>query len=248
MTRTAIVTGAARGIGAAVSRKLARTGWPWRCSTWTLRRASRSWSRSRPPVAGAGGRCQRRRRGRRRGRRRPWVAEARRTHGAGEQRRHHPRQPALQDDRGRLGLGDERPPAGCVPHEPGRADVHDRGEVGPDRQPVEHLGARQPRPGELLGGQGRHAGLHEDARHRARQVRRDGQRDRPRLHPDRHDEGHRRALGVAFEEFIEHSASQIPVARVGQPSDIANTVSFFASEGAGFVSGQVIYVAGGPKD
>ena len=30
--------------------------------------------------------------------------------------------------------------------------------------------------------------------------------------------------------------------------DIAHTVSFLVSEGAGFVSGQVIYVAGGPKD
>ena len=30
--------------------------------------------------------------------------------------------------------------------------------------------------------------------------------------------------------------------------DIANTVAFLVSEGAGFMSGQVIYVAGGPKD
>ena len=37
------------------------------------------------------------------------------------------------------------------------------------------------------------------------------------------------------------------MARAGQPEDIANTVSFFVSEGAGFVYGQVIYVAGGPK-
>ena len=29
-------------------------------------------------------------------------------------------------------------------------------------------------------------------------------------------------------------------------STIAHAVSFFASEGAGFVSGQVLYVAGGP--
>lgn len=55
-------------------------------------------------------------------------------------------------------------------------------------------------------------------------------------------------LGVDFNDFIEHSASQIPVQRVGQPEDIANTVAFLVSEGAGFVSGQVIYVAGGPKD
>jgi 3-oxoacyl-[acyl-carrier protein] reductase len=37
------------------------------------------------------------------------------------------------------------------------------------------------------------------------------------------------------------------VARAGQPEDIANAVSFFVSEAASFVSGQVLYVAGGPK-
>jgi 3-oxoacyl-[acyl-carrier protein] reductase len=37
------------------------------------------------------------------------------------------------------------------------------------------------------------------------------------------------------------------VARAGQPEDIAHTVSFLVSEGAGFVSGQVVDVAGGPK-
>ncbi len=55
-------------------------------------------------------------------------------------------------------------------------------------------------------------------------------------------------LKVSFEDFITHTASQIPVARVGQPEDIAATISFLVSEGAGFVSGQVIYVAGGPLD
>ncbi len=54
-------------------------------------------------------------------------------------------------------------------------------------------------------------------------------------------------LGVGFEDFKEFAAKDIPVARVGQPEDIAATVSFFAREEAGFVSGQVIYVAGGPK-
>ena len=53
-------------------------------------------------------------------------------------------------------------------------------------------------------------------------------------------------VGVPFEDFQKGAASQIPVRRVGQPEDIAHMASFFASEGAGFVSGQVIYVAGGP--
>jgi 3-oxoacyl-[acyl-carrier protein] reductase len=55
-------------------------------------------------------------------------------------------------------------------------------------------------------------------------------------------------VGVSMEDFKAAAASMIPVARVGQPEDIANTVSFLVSEGAGFVSGQVVYVAGGPKD
>ncbi|TWH75051.1 3-oxoacyl-[acyl-carrier protein] reductase [Modestobacter roseus] len=55
-------------------------------------------------------------------------------------------------------------------------------------------------------------------------------------------------IGVPFEDFKAGAAKQIPVQRVGQPEDIAHTAAFLVSEGAGFVSGQVIYVAGGPKD
>ena len=55
-------------------------------------------------------------------------------------------------------------------------------------------------------------------------------------------------LGVAFEDFRTMAAAQIPVGRVGQPADIAATASFFCREDAGFVSGQVVYVAGGPRD
>ncbi|MGY1835698.1 3-oxoacyl-ACP reductase FabG [Blastococcus sp. SYSU DS0510] len=54
-------------------------------------------------------------------------------------------------------------------------------------------------------------------------------------------------MGIPFEDFIKGAASQIPVARTGKPEDIAHLVSFFVSEGAGFVSGQVVYAAGGPK-
>ncbi|MFD1813245.1 3-oxoacyl-ACP reductase FabG [Rhodococcus gannanensis] len=55
-------------------------------------------------------------------------------------------------------------------------------------------------------------------------------------------------VGVDFEDMKKAAAAEIPVGRVGQPEDIANTASFLASEGAGFVSGQVVYVAGGPRD
>jgi 3-oxoacyl-[acyl-carrier protein] reductase len=54
-------------------------------------------------------------------------------------------------------------------------------------------------------------------------------------------------VGVGWEDYQQAAAKQIPVARVGQPEDIAHAVSFLTSEGAGYVSGQVIYVAGGPR-
>jgi 3-oxoacyl-[acyl-carrier protein] reductase len=55
-------------------------------------------------------------------------------------------------------------------------------------------------------------------------------------------------MKVPFEDFLISAAAQIAVRRVGQPEDIAATISFLASKEAGFVSGQIIYVAGGPKD
>ena len=53
-------------------------------------------------------------------------------------------------------------------------------------------------------------------------------------------------LGVSFEDFQAGAAKQIPVQRVGQVEDIAHAISFFVSEGAGFVSGQILYLSGGP--
>ena len=53
-------------------------------------------------------------------------------------------------------------------------------------------------------------------------------------------------VGASFEDFKAGPAAQIPVARTGRPEDLAYAASFFASEGAGFISGQVLYVAGGP--
>ncbi|MBL3670414.1 3-oxoacyl-ACP reductase FabG [Streptomyces sp. M2CJ-2] len=55
-------------------------------------------------------------------------------------------------------------------------------------------------------------------------------------------------VGMGFDDFKAAAATQIPVARVGEPEDIANAIAFFTGEAAGFVSGQVLYVAGGPLD
>jgi 3-oxoacyl-[acyl-carrier protein] reductase len=54
-------------------------------------------------------------------------------------------------------------------------------------------------------------------------------------------------LGVSFADFLAGAAQDIPVGRVGQPEDVAAVAGFLCSEAAGFVSGQVIYVAGGPR-
>jgi 3-oxoacyl-[acyl-carrier protein] reductase len=51
---------------------------------------------------------------------------------------------------------------------------------------------------------------------------------------------------VPFEELRKSAAAGIAVGRIGRPEDIAHAVSFLVSEGASFVSGQVLYVAGGP--
>ena len=55
-------------------------------------------------------------------------------------------------------------------------------------------------------------------------------------------------VGADFEEWKAMAARDIPVGRIGQPEDIAAVASFLCREEAGFVSGQVIYAAGGPKD
>jgi 3-oxoacyl-[acyl-carrier protein] reductase len=92
----------------------------------------------------------------------------------------------------------ERSFARLLPPGAGDAAIHDRGRVRPDREPVKHVCAGQPGTSELRGCQGRDPRIHEDAGNRL-------------------------------------------------PDDIAHAVAFFASERAGFVSGQVLYVAGGPK-
>ena len=53
-------------------------------------------------------------------------------------------------------------------------------------------------------------------------------------------------IGVPFDEFIKGAAEMTAVKKAGQPDDIANAASFFCDERSGYVSGQVLYVAGGP--
>ncbi len=53
-------------------------------------------------------------------------------------------------------------------------------------------------------------------------------------------------MGVDFEAFKIGAASQIPLRRIGQPDDIASVIAFLCSDESSFVSGQTVYVRGGP--
>ena len=53
-------------------------------------------------------------------------------------------------------------------------------------------------------------------------------------------------MGIDFDTFKQGAALQTPLRRVGQPEDIASVVAFLCSEESSFVSGQTIYVRGGP--
>jgi len=53
-------------------------------------------------------------------------------------------------------------------------------------------------------------------------------------------------VGMPFDEFMAATAEQVPLRRVGQPDDVANVIAYLCSEDASYVSGQVVYVRGGP--
>ena len=55
-------------------------------------------------------------------------------------------------------------------------------------------------------------------------------------------------LGLTYGEFLAAVLKDIPAGRAGSPQDVAHAASFFTSNDASYVSGQVLYVAGGPKD
>jgi 3-oxoacyl-[acyl-carrier protein] reductase len=53
-------------------------------------------------------------------------------------------------------------------------------------------------------------------------------------------------IGVPFEQFRDAAVKNIAVGRSGKPEDIASVVAFLAGDEAGFISGQTLYVCGGP--
>jgi 3-oxoacyl-[acyl-carrier protein] reductase len=53
-------------------------------------------------------------------------------------------------------------------------------------------------------------------------------------------------LGMSFDDFQQLAAGQVPLRRVGVPDDVAGVIAFLCSGDAAYVSGQVVYVRGGP--
>lgn len=53
-------------------------------------------------------------------------------------------------------------------------------------------------------------------------------------------------IDMTLEDLEAQMVASIPVGRAGLPEDIAHAVAFFVDERSGFVSGQVLYVSGGP--
>lgn len=54
-------------------------------------------------------------------------------------------------------------------------------------------------------------------------------------------------LGITLDAFVAEATRDVPLGRSGTPDDVSQAVSFFVDPRSGFVSGQVLYVAGGPR-
>ncbi len=54
-------------------------------------------------------------------------------------------------------------------------------------------------------------------------------------------------VGMTMEDMKERFASNIPLRRFGRVEDIANVVAFLVSDEASYISGETIYIAGGPS-
>jgi 3-oxoacyl-[acyl-carrier protein] reductase len=53
-------------------------------------------------------------------------------------------------------------------------------------------------------------------------------------------------LGMSWEDFKKAAAENTPLRRTGKPEDIASVIAFLCSDDSSFVTGQTIYVRGGP--
>ena len=55
------------------------------------------------------------------------------------------------------------------------------------------------------------------------------------------------AAGIAESDFRKTVESQTPLGRIGQPEDVARVAVFYASDDAGWVTGQTLVLAGGQR-
>ena len=53
-------------------------------------------------------------------------------------------------------------------------------------------------------------------------------------------------MGVDYEQFKQGIAATTALQRVGTPDDLAGAIAFLCSDDSSYVSGQVLYVRGGP--
>ena len=53
-------------------------------------------------------------------------------------------------------------------------------------------------------------------------------------------------MGITFEQMSQGFAATNPIARIGEPEDVAAAIAFFASADASYVTGQTLYVRGAP--
>lgn len=53
-------------------------------------------------------------------------------------------------------------------------------------------------------------------------------------------------MSITLDEMRDVIAKEIPLGRMGKPEDIASAVAFLVSDEASYISGQTLYVSGGP--
>ena len=54
-------------------------------------------------------------------------------------------------------------------------------------------------------------------------------------------------IGIADSDFRKDTEKQIPLGRIGQPSDIAPAVVFLASPDTSWISGETLFITGGMR-